>query len=46
MKLDIVKAVQDKFGHGELEGWTGYLQQCRDEMESMGPRSDWETFVD
>ncbi|SOV01968.1 uncharacterized protein UDID_08261 [Ustilago sp. UG-2017a] len=46
MKLDIVKAVQDKFGHDQLQGWTGYLQQCRGEMESMGPRSDWQTFVD
>ena len=46
LKLDIVKSVQDRFGKGELEGWTGYLQQVRDEMESMGPRADWETFVD
>lgn len=46
MKLDIVSAVQDKFGHKKLEGWTGYLQQVRDQMEAMGPRSDWETFVD
>lgn len=46
IKLDIVKAVQDKFGAEPLEGWTGYLQQVRDEMEAMGPRSDWETFVD
>jgi len=46
MKLDIVKAIQDKWGTKELQGWTGYLQQVRDEMESMGPRSDWETFVD
>ncbi|SPO29121.1 uncharacterized protein UTRI_06070 [Ustilago trichophora] len=46
IKLDIVKAVQDKFGAKPLQGWTGYLQQVRDEMEAMGPRSDWETFVD
>lgn len=46
MKLDIVKSVQDRWGTKELEGWTGYLKQVRDEMESMGPRSDWETFVD
>ncbi len=46
VKLDIVRAVQDKWGSAELQGWTGYLQQVRDEMESMGPRADWETFVD
>ncbi|KAJ1576564.1 hypothetical protein NDA11_000110 [Ustilago hordei] len=46
MELDIVKAVQDKFGHGQLQGWSGYLQQCRDEMQSMGSPSDWQTFVD
>ncbi|SJX65858.1 uncharacterized protein SRS1_16412 [Sporisorium reilianum f. sp. reilianum] len=46
LKLDIVKSVQDKFGSDKLQGWTGYLQQVRDEMEAMGPRADWETFVD
>ncbi|CDS82027.1 uncharacterized protein SPSC_00209 [Sporisorium scitamineum] len=46
LKLDIVKSVQDRFGSEKLQGWTGYLQQVRDEMEAMGPRSDWETFVD
>ncbi|GAC93613.1 NRPS-like enzyme [Pseudozyma hubeiensis SY62] len=46
LKLDIVKSVQDRFGNDKLQGWTGYLQQVRDQMEAMGPRSDWETFVD
>ncbi|KIS66431.1 uncharacterized protein UMAG_05422 [Mycosarcoma maydis] len=46
LQLDIIKSIQERFGHQDLEGWTGYLQQVRDQMEAMGPRSDWETFVD
>ena len=46
LELDIVRAVQTRWGSGKLEGWTGYLKMCRDEMEALGPRSDWETFVD
>ncbi|KXS19037.1 hypothetical protein M427DRAFT_67590 [Gonapodya prolifera JEL478] len=42
LKLDALKVVRDNW---KEEGWGGYLKLVRDEMEKLGPRADWEDFV-
>ncbi|KAI9326141.1 male sterility protein-domain-containing protein [Zopfochytrium polystomum] len=46
LPIDIVGAVKDIWGPSVDEAWSGYLKMIRDEMEAMGSRDDWETFVD